>query len=126
MLDTNENILVLYVGGSVRAAALQAATDHRGWYVRHAEDTMMALGIYIVEKPHIVVLEDHPAFPFVADVYMHLRSVAAAPLILLTDEPDTWARPADQSVYHLPTAVTGDSLAYAMTHITDTPELLYP
>ena len=122
MLDMNENVLVLYVGDSAKAEALQVATGHRGWYVRHAGDLMTALGIYVIEMPHLILLEDAPEWDdYMGDVYLHLRSVDAAPMILLTDTPHLWARPTDQSVYHLPLALQGASLAYALTHIADVP-----
>lgn len=74
---------VLFVGETDTARALLNAMVPQGGYVYHPQSLMETLGMYITMMPRVIVIDT--CAPFASDVYLHLRSVDARPIILLTD-----------------------------------------
>jgi DNA-binding NtrC family response regulator len=94
---------ILYVGDTERGRALQAAAEARGSSVFLAEDMMDALGMYIVYFPDVVVIDAVYRYTLAQEVYMHLRSVDAKPIIVLADENNSSAwQAAEPAVRVLP------------------------
>jgi DNA-binding response OmpR family regulator len=79
---------VLYVGDVEKGRALQLAAQRRGWHVYLPAQTLEALGMYITYYPDMVVIDPNPTFTFATEVLLHLRSIGAAPVLVLS-EPHT-------------------------------------
>ena len=75
---------ILYVGDSARGRALHNAAEERGWYVYVPTETKEALGIYIFYMPSVIVID--AGSDFAHEVYQHLHSVEAGPLLILADK----------------------------------------
>ncbi|MDL1900201.1 hypothetical protein FBR02_05475 [Anaerolineae bacterium CFX9] len=86
-----QSIMMLYVGDAEAGERIaQDAQAHGDWaYI--APETLTALGMYITYMPNVTVIDAQA--PHAAEVYQHLRSIDAAPIILLTDDQraPSWA-----------------------------------
>ena len=76
--------LILYVGELAAGEALATAAEANGHYVYLPHTTMQALGMYITYMPHVIVIDMETANA--QEVYEHLRSVDAQPMVLLSEE----------------------------------------
>ncbi len=110
MMDSYQGIL--YVGDSGRGQSLHAAAAQRGWYVYTPTEVMEALGMFVFYSPSIVVIE--AGSDFAREVYRHLRSIQANPLLFLADQAQqqAWALPTDSRV--LPLASREDEILSAV------------
>jgi len=104
------NQFILYIGTPEKGQALAAQVEARGGYVYLPESLMQALGMYITYMPQIVVID--MAVDYAQEAYDHLRSVDAAPLVLLTNQ-----RERSTSVYALPPHISADALQAALESI---------
>lgn len=82
---TIQDVLMLYIGDRESGAAIRETAELDGGYVYLPEHMMQALGMYITYLPNVIVVDS--AVGYSADVLMHLQSVDAQPILLLTDEP---------------------------------------
>ena len=99
------NTLILYVGEQLLAAAAEA----RGDYAYLPDNLMQALGMYITYFPQVVVID--MALDYAREVYEHLRSVDARPIILLTDERIRLA-----AIHALPRSTSAAALLDTIAH----------
>ncbi|MDZ4767018.1 MAG: hypothetical protein SGI73_20965 [Chloroflexota bacterium] len=90
---------VLFVGETATAQALQQTLVPMGGDIYHSHSLMETLGMYITIMPRIIVIDT--CAPFAAEAYLHLRSVEARPILLLTD-PDGFTPAREASVSWLP------------------------
>ncbi|MBI1257287.1 MAG: hypothetical protein GC204_07440 [Chloroflexi bacterium] len=79
------NSLILYLGTPQAGQALAALAEQRNDYVYLPENLMQTLGMYITYFPHVTILDMSVADA--QEAFVHLRSVEASPMILLTDQP---------------------------------------
>src|SRR5262245_46006659 len=89
---SREHPEILYVGDMEQGRALAAAAEAREWYVHTPGETMEALAIYATFFPDIVVIDTLPRVTLAHEVYYHLRSVNAEPMLVLADDrqPGWW------------------------------------
>jgi CheY-like chemotaxis protein len=111
---------ILYIGDVERGRALLAAVERSGeGFVYLPADVMEALGMYVFYFPDVVVIDAINQPLAALEVYHHLRTVGAAPIILLTldDRSDS-----GDGVYRLPPLVSHDELLSAIRYIVQTHE----
>lgn len=101
---------ILFVGNPGRGEDLLNRVESLGWWVYLPEDDLEALGMYITYAPDVVVLDAEAAPEIAANVYHHLSSVHAAPLLVLTSD-STWDAGASNDIYLLPPGIGRDALA---------------
>jgi len=77
---------VLFVGEERRGMALQALAEEHGAEFWATDETEEALGLYVVQMPDVVVIEDGRLGRVTVEVHFHLSSVGARPMILLTGD----------------------------------------
>lgn len=104
------NRMILYIGTPEKGQALAAQVEAHGGYVYLPEHLMQALGMYITYMPEIVVID--MALEYAQEAYEHLRSVDAAPLVLLTNQSQR-----STSVFALPPHISADALQAALENI---------
>ncbi len=118
MMDSYHGIL--YVGDPRRGQMLHAAAGERGWYVYTPIEVMEALGQYIFYSPSVVVIEAGSVYA--QEVYRHLRSVGAGPLVILADDAQRAEWNVTPSCRVLPRfAAVGEVIA-AITNVLDARE----
>ncbi|MEP7293393.1 MAG: hypothetical protein ABI835_16535 [Chloroflexota bacterium] len=98
-----ENAMILYVGKHEAGVAFAQRIEASGGFVYLPESLMQALGMYITYLPQVTVID--MALDYAQDVYDHLRSVDARPLLLLSDQ-----RVRAASVYTLPSQISAEAL----------------
>lgn len=103
--------LILYVGDAQAGQALQDAVQNAGWWVYQPTETLEALGMYVTYMPDVVVINAATQPDFTGEVYEHLRSVDARPLLVLTDDP-AWNSDTlrEEGVYPLATHTSPEQL----------------
>jgi hypothetical protein len=106
------NSLILYIGEREAGQALSDVIQRLGGFVYTPENLMQALGMYITYFPHVTVIDMQTAWA--KDVYDHLRSVDAAPLLLLTDQ-----RVREFSVYTLPSYASAEQISQFLDRISE-------
>jgi hypothetical protein len=111
------NSLILYVGEREAGQALAALVESEGGYIYLPDSLMQALGMYITYFPDVVVIDMETSYA--QQVYDHLRSVDAKPVILLTDERIRIA-----SIYTLPHDISAEELLSAIERVEERPSVL--
>jgi hypothetical protein len=106
------NSLILYIGEREAGLALSDAIQQRGGFVYLPENLMQALGMYVTYFPHITVIDMQTAWA--QEVYAHLRSVDAQPLVLLTDQ-----RVREFSVHTLPPYASAEQISQFLDRISE-------
>ncbi len=101
---------ILFVGNPGRGEDLLNRVESLGWWVYLPEDDLEALGMYITYAPDVVVLDAEAAPEIAVNVYHHLSSVHAAPLLVLTSD-STWDAGVSNDIYLLPPGIGRDALA---------------
>ncbi len=89
-------ITILYIGDRQRGQSFVNAAEKQGWTVYRPEETMEALGLYVTYWPDITILDENARPEMASEVYFHLRSIQAQPLLILTDDL-SWE--ADEDVF---------------------------
>ena len=105
---------VLYVGDYERGQVLQAKA--RGWHVYLPQDTLEALAMHVFYCPDITVIDTVARCHTGTEVYFHLRSAQARPLLILAreDHLNRWAVPDDSTVRVLRDTVRDEELIAAI------------
>lgn len=105
---------ILYVGAYERGQVLQAKAE--GWHVYLPQDTLEALAMHVFYYPDITVIDTVAKCRMGTEVYFHLRSVQARPLLILAreDHLKRWAAPDDSTVRVLPHTLTDEALIAAI------------
>lgn len=111
---STEHPNILYIGDIERGHALEIAAETHGSYVHLAEDVMDALGMYVVYLPDVIIIDAVHRYTLAQEVYMHLRSVDAKPMLVLanSETPGLW-HGAEPAVKVLPYTITRDELIIA-------------
>lgn len=118
-MRTEKPVMIVYVGGADAASALHETVASAQWVVFHPQSMMEALGMVITYFPDLVIIEDDMRNRFAYEVYMHLRSINAQNLLVLTDHPGSWEIPADVMIPTLPRYTNAQDIA-AFIHQTNT------
>src|SRR5437762_1045835 len=95
-----EYVQILYVCNALAATSLQACVEPLDWLVYAPKTEQEALGMYIGYMPHITILDaqrsiekntkdNHTVNHTVKSVYHHLRTIDAAPIVIL-GSPKDW------------------------------------
>jgi|GEM_PF-2358395 hypothetical protein len=84
------DLQLLYIGNIAQGERLGTIAAQRGTNVLCAESMIEALGMYITLFPNVTIID--AAHPDAESIYQHLRSVDAAPILVLVDEslPVLW------------------------------------
>lgn len=107
-----EPLAILYVGNTERGQALRATVEPYGWHIYETTELLRALGMYIMGYPDVVIIEAVPGSSLAEEVYFHLRSVNAEPLLILADEArqEQWQGPATSTIRVLPRTLNNEEL----------------
>jgi len=110
---------ILYVGDIEQGRALAAAADKRDWYVYTPAEAMEALAMYTTYFPDLVVIDAFPRLSLALEVYFHLRSVNAQPMIVLADDrqPGWWG---DFDVHLLSRSISREALLDTVAEVLST------
>jgi hypothetical protein len=97
---STQNLILVYFGTTSRAAALTKQADAEGSFVLHTDDVLDTLGQVVVMYPNVIIVDD--TLPGAVDVVMHLRSINADNLLILSDAPHVWGITPETSTVVLP------------------------
>jgi hypothetical protein len=107
---SQEHPNVLYIGDYDCGQALQARANH--WHLYLPQDTLEALAMHVFYCPDITVIDTVAKCHTGTEVYFHLRSAEARPLLILAHEDHLkrWGVPDDSTVRVLPNTVGDEAL----------------
>ncbi len=116
-----EPLAILYVGNTGRGQALQATVEPYGWHIYETSELLRALGMYIMGYPDVVIIEAVPGSSLAEEVYFHLRSVNAEPLLILADEArqEQWQGPVTPAIRVLPRTLNNEELLAVILELID-------
>jgi len=120
-MTTKKLMLILYIGASGQADALREHSTADGWEVFHPKEVLEALGMYITYLPDVVIIEDSTENTFSYEIFMHLRSIKAENMLILTDHPTTWELPANTQIRTLPQPSSIQDIIEAVHQATSAP-----
>ena len=108
-------ILMVSPEGDRHTEAFTAEINRHAGYVHHSSAVMEALGAYITYMPHATLLDMTTISA--QEVFSHLRSIDAKPLILLVDDIDN--APRGHGIYALPRSLDACTLVIAVQAILE-------
>lgn len=114
------NSSIVFVGSEVMGETLEADARRHAVRLWTATEVLQALALYMFYMPDAVVLEAD-AYPELAnEVYSHLSSVGAQPLIVLAGESESqaWKDVSDETTLVIPRSANGESLLAAIAETT--------
>ena len=107
---------ILYVGDRQRGQSFADHVSEANWSVYIAQALLDALGHYVMCMPDLVVIDSTYEPEISSAVYHHLRSIQAAPLLVLTDDA-TWDLSAPDDYYALSPGTGSFTLQLAISDI---------
>lgn len=115
-----QNPSIVFVGSEETGETLETAVQRPAIHLWRATEVLQALAFYTFYMPDAVVLEDGPSVELANEVYFHLSSVGAKPLIILTGESESqaWKDVSDETTLVLPRSADGESLLAAIEETT--------
>lgn len=90
--------MILFVGSPEQGTELLNAVEPMGWWVYQPETANDALGMYVGFLPDVVVMDASVTPEAAEEVYFHLASIEADPMIVLGGD-SVWS---DRVTHHLP------------------------
>jgi len=114
-----DNPSILYVGGVERGQVLQAQVENMGWHIHLPVETLEALAMHVFYCPDITVIDTVERCRTGTEVYFHLRSAQARPLLILAreDHLKRWAVPDESTVRVLPHTIDDDDLIATISEL---------
>src|SRR6185295_2423818 len=109
---SDQHPMILFVGHHEQGAQLLEAVEPLGWWVYQPQTANETLGMYVSYLPDVVLLDADAAPDVVEEVYFHLASVQADPMIVIGNDA-LWS---DRVTHHLPTDA---SVADIITCVAD-------
>ena len=101
------NQLILYIGKDADQLTAQLPAEGQ---LLVPEDVMEALGMYVTMFPSVIVLDMVHAPDFAWEAYHHLRSVDAAPMVVIVCTP-----PLDNKIVALPADANAQDVLHAIS-----------
>ncbi len=114
---SKEHPAILYIGSAGDGEALREAAALQGWHVFLPATLHAALGMYMVYMPDACVIDMTANPVLVGEVYLHLRSVNAQPMILLAP---SWTLEAGEPTLVLPASTPADALLEVLAELLGT------
>lgn len=114
------NLSIMFVGSKEVGEMLEAAAQRFGVHLWSATEVLQALAFYTFYMPDAVLLEDGPSRDLTNEVYFHLSSVNAKPLIILSGESESeaWKDVSDETTLVIPRSTNGESLLATIAETT--------
>lgn len=111
---------IVFVGSEKMGETLEAEARRRAVHLWTATEVLQALAFYTFYMPDAIVLEDGANPELTNEVYFHLSSVGARPLIILSGESEAraWKDVSDETTLVLPRSTNGESLLAAIAETT--------
>jgi hypothetical protein len=94
---SDQHPMILFVGHHEQGAQLLEAVEPLGWWVYQPDNANEALGMYVSYLPDVILMNAEAAPDVAEEVYFHLASVAAEPIIVISDD-EVWS---DRVTHHL-------------------------
>jgi len=79
---------ILFIGDEERADEFKTQADDLQWLLFNPTEVLEALGMYTFYFPDVIVIDS--ASEIAAESFMHLASVNAENIIVLTDDVSGW------------------------------------
>jgi len=113
--------MILFIGHHEQSAQLLEAVEPLGWWVYQPENANEALGMYVSYMPDVVLMNAEAAPDITEEVYYHLASVQADPVIVIGGD-EVWS---DRVTHHLQADVHVAEIIAAVGEATGALQLIH-
>lgn len=103
---SEQHPMILFVGHPEQGAQLLEAVEPMGWWVYQAFNASETLGMYVSYMPDVVVMDADALPDVVEEVYYHLASVQAEPMVVIGDDV-LWS---DRATHHLAAGADSEAI----------------
>jgi hypothetical protein len=93
---SQETPIILYVGDSETGQWLESMIAPS--YVYSQSELLPALGIYASYMPDLVILDARTMPDLARQAYIHLRSIDAEQILIISDNIEDWEHPAEAQI----------------------------
>jgi len=100
---SQQRLVVLYVGDADTEQWLASCVEPYEGNIYRADALLQVLGMYVSYMPDVVVLDARMAPDLAREVYFHLRTIDAEPLLILDDRAEDWEYPEQSRIRVLTT-----------------------
>lgn len=107
--------MILFVGSSEKGTELLNAVEPLGWWVYQPETANDALGMYVGFLPDVVMMDAGAAPEMAEEVFFHLNSVEAEPIIVIGGH-GAWS---DRVSFHLPADARISEIIGCVAEVTE-------
>ena len=114
---SDQHPMILFVGHHERGARLLEAVAPMNWWVYQPQTANEALGMYVGYLPDVVLLDADSAPDMAEEVYFHLASVQADPVIVVGGD-GLWS---DRVSHHLPSHASIEDVILSVAELTGAP-----
>ncbi len=94
---SDQHPMILFVGHQEQGAQLLEAVEPLGWWVYQPQNANEALGMYVSYLPDVILMNADSAPDITEEVYYHLASILAEPMIVIGGD-EVWS---DRVTHHL-------------------------
>jgi len=110
---SDQHPMILFVGHQEQGTQLLEAVEPLGWWVYQPQNANEALGMYVSYLPDVILMNADSAPDITEEVYYHLASVLAEPMIVIGGD-EVWS---DRVTHHLP---AGADVSDVITCVAET------
>lgn len=116
----SEGFRAVFVGEKEKGEALRLRASQRGAQLEVALSVMDMTGLYFLLMPDVVVLDGVSCPVLAREAQVHLSSVGARPLVMITEGAvaEDWSEVASEDTIFLGLPQTHDELLEALAEIT--------
>ena len=111
---SDQHPMILFVGHHEQGAQLLESVESLGWWVYQPQTANETLGMYVSYLPDVVLLDADSAPDIAEEVYFHLASVQADPMIVIASDA-LWS---DRVSHHLPTDASITDIIASVAEVT--------
>ena len=111
---SDQHPMILFVGHNEQGAQLLEAVEPLGWWVYQPQTANEALGMFVSYLPDVVLLNADDAPDVAEEVYFHLASVLAEPMIVIGGD-ELWS---DRVSHHLPADADASDVIACVSELT--------
>jgi len=118
---SSEHPMILFVGHPEQGAQLLEAVEPLGWWVYQPQTATESLGMYVSYLPDVVLMDAETAPDIAEEVYYHLASVLAEPMIVIGGD-ELWS---DRVTHHLSADVNVEDIIAGVGEATGALEVIH-
>ena len=116
-----EHPMILFVGHAIQGAQLLESVEPLNWWIYQSHTANEALGMYVSYLPDLILMNADAEPDIAEEVYFHLASVQAEPIIVISDD-EVWS---DRVSHHLPSNARVEEIVACVAEVSGALDLTH-